>query len=55
MADDRLTAALREFRILALSGGGYLGLYSDASLAALEGQVGEPIGRRFNRRGRPGD
>jgi patatin-like phospholipase/acyl hydrolase len=38
----------REFRILALSGGGYLGLYTAAVLAALEEQVGEPIGRRFD-------
>lgn len=38
----------REFRILALSGGGYLGLYSAAVLAALEEQIGEPIGRRFD-------
>jgi uncharacterized protein len=38
----------REFRILALSGGGYLGLYSASVLAALEEQVGEPIGRRFD-------
>jgi uncharacterized protein len=37
-----------EFRILALSGGGYLGLYSAAVLAAIEAQVGEPIGRRFD-------
>lgn len=37
-----------EFRILALSGGGYLGLYSAAVLAGLEEQVGEPIGRRFD-------
>jgi uncharacterized protein len=37
-----------EFRILALSGGGYLGLYSAALLAALEEQAGEPIGRRFD-------
>jgi uncharacterized protein len=35
-------------RILALSGGGYLGLYSAAVLAALEEHVGEPIGRRFD-------
>ncbi len=48
MADDRSTTAPREFRILALSGGGYLGLYSAALLAALEEQVGEPIGRRFD-------
>jgi uncharacterized protein len=38
----------REFRILALSGGGYLGLYSAALLAAIEDHVGEPIGRHFD-------
>lgn len=42
MSDDK------EFRILALSGGGYLGLYSAALLAALEQEIGEPIGRRFD-------
>jgi patatin-like phospholipase/acyl hydrolase len=31
-----------------LSGGGYLGLYSAAVLAALEQHIGEPIGRRFD-------
>jgi patatin-like phospholipase/acyl hydrolase len=41
-------ASERELRILALSGGGYLGLYSAAVLAALEEQIGEPIGRRFD-------
>jgi uncharacterized protein len=38
----------RDFRILALSGGGFLGLYAAAVLAALEEQAGEPIGRRFD-------
>lgn len=38
----------KEFRILALSGGGYLGLYTAAVLATLEEQIGEPIGRRFD-------
>jgi uncharacterized protein len=37
-----------EYRVLALSGGGYLGLYSAAVLAALEEIAGEPIGRRFD-------
>jgi uncharacterized protein len=37
-----------EFRILALSGGGFLGLYSASVLAAIEAHVGEPIGRRFD-------
>lgn len=38
----------REFRILSLSGGGFLGLYSASVLAAIEAHVGEPIGRRFD-------
>lgn len=37
-----------EFRILALSGGGYLGLYTAVVLAELEKQLGEPLGRRFD-------
>jgi patatin-like phospholipase/acyl hydrolase len=37
-----------EFRILALSGGGYLGLYTAVVLAQLEQQFGEPLGRRFD-------
>ena len=38
----------KEFRILALSGGGYLGVYTAALLADLEDRVGEPLGRRFD-------
>ena len=37
-----------EFRILSLSGGGYLGLYTAVVLADLEQRVGEPLGRRFD-------
>jgi uncharacterized protein len=37
-----------EFRILSLSGGGYLGLYTAVVLAALEQRIGEPLGRRFD-------
>jgi len=37
-----------EFRVLSLSGGGYLGLYTAVVLADLEAQVGEPLGRRFD-------
>lgn len=37
-----------EFRILALSGGGFLGLYAAAVLAGLEERAGEPLGRRFD-------
>lgn len=35
-------------RVLALSGGGFLGLYTASVLAALEGEIGEPLGRRFD-------
>lgn len=38
----------RDFRILSLSGGGYLGLYTAVVLAELEQRLGEPIGRRFD-------
>lgn len=36
------------FNILSLSGGGFLGLYSIAVLAALEKEAGGPIARRFD-------
>lgn len=35
-------------RILALSGGGFLGLYTAALLQGLEERAGEPLGRRFD-------
>jgi len=35
-------------RVLALSGGGFLGLYTAVLLARLEERVGEPLGRRFD-------
>lgn len=37
-----------EFRVLALSGGGYLGVYTATLLAELEARVGEPLGRHFD-------
>lgn len=37
-----------EFRILSLSGGGYLGLYTAVVLAELERRLGEPLGRRYD-------
>lgn len=40
--------ASAEFRILSLSGGGYLGLYTAVVLAELERRAGEPLGRRFD-------
>jgi patatin-like phospholipase/acyl hydrolase len=42
------TTKTPEFRILSLSGGGYLGLYTAVVLAELEKQLGEPLGRRFD-------
>lgn len=42
------TSKHTEFRILALSGGGYLGLYTAVVLAQLEQKLGEPLGRRFD-------
>lgn len=38
----------RPVRVLALSGGGFLGLYSALVLEGLETRVGEPLGRRFD-------
>ena len=38
----------QDFRILAVSGGGFLGLYAAAVLARLEAQAGEPLARRFD-------
>jgi len=37
-----------DFRILAVSGGGFLGLYAAGVLAQLEAQAGEPLARRFD-------
>jgi predicted acylesterase/phospholipase RssA len=45
---DTAAATENEYRILTLSGGGYLGVYTATLLAALEESVGEPLGRRFD-------
>jgi predicted acylesterase/phospholipase RssA len=37
-----------EFRVLAVSGGGFLGLYAASVLARLEAQAGEPLARHFD-------
>jgi predicted acylesterase/phospholipase RssA len=39
---------IRPVRVLSLSGGGYLGLFTAVVLAGLEERVGEPLGRRFD-------
>lgn len=36
------------FQVLALSGGGFRGLYTAQILARIESDIGEPIGRRFD-------
>lgn len=41
-------AQARNFRILSLAGGGYLGLYTAFVLAGLEARAGEPLARRFD-------
>jgi patatin-like phospholipase/acyl hydrolase len=38
----------RPLRVLALAGGGFLGLYTAVVLEALETRVGEPLARRFD-------
>lgn len=42
------TTRSKPFRVLSLSGGGYLGLYSACLLEQLEVRAGEPLGRRFD-------
>lgn len=41
-------AVSKEFRVLALAGGGYLGLYTAGVLAGIEARIGMPIARRFD-------
>ncbi|MGM9488281.1 CBASS cGAMP-activated phospholipase [Ideonella sp. YS5] len=43
-----MSAEPRPFRILSLSGGGFLGLYSAIVLQGLERRAGVPLGRRFD-------
>ena len=38
----------RPFQALALTGGGYRGLFTARALQEMEDHVGEPIGRRFD-------
>jgi patatin-like phospholipase/acyl hydrolase len=48
MANLRASSGGESMRILALAGGGYLGLYTATVLAELEKRAGEPLGRRFD-------
>lgn len=53
MAGDNANEAAQgrtqdEVRVLALSGGGFLGLFTGVVLDQLEKRVGEPLGRRFD-------
>lgn len=45
---DSYATGETEFRILSLSGGGYLGVYTAALLVEFERRVGEPLGRHFD-------
>jgi patatin-like phospholipase/acyl hydrolase len=42
------SAETQPLRVLSLSGGGFLGLYTAAVLAQLEAWAGEPLGRRYD-------
>lgn len=42
------TPRARPFRILSVSGGGFLGVFAAGVLARLEARCGEPLGRRFD-------
>jgi predicted acylesterase/phospholipase RssA len=46
--DRQAQPATQGLRVLALSGGGFLGLYTATVLAALEAEAGEPLARRFD-------
>lgn len=48
MSQEAVPNDRRPFHILALSGGGFRGLYTATVLEALEQQLGEPIARRFD-------
>jgi patatin-like phospholipase/acyl hydrolase len=43
-----MSTAHPPLRVLSLSGGGYLGLYTAAVLAGLEARAAEPLARRFD-------
>ncbi|MDE2627936.1 MAG: patatin-like phospholipase family protein, partial [Burkholderiales bacterium] len=42
------TAVSKPFQILALSGGGFRGLYTAKVIADVESDIGAPIGSRFD-------
>lgn len=45
---QRMDSKQARFQVLALSGGGYRGLYTAKILADLEEDIGGPIARRFD-------
>jgi uncharacterized protein len=47
-ASESTNQAEKDFRILALSGGGFLGVYTAAVLAGIEERYGAPLGRAFD-------
>lgn len=48
ITDQQIRPAARRFQMLALSGGGYRGLYTARVIADLEREFGAPIARRFD-------
>lgn len=43
-----MTTSGKRFQVLALSGGGYRGLYTAKILADIESELGGPVGRHFD-------
>ena len=48
MSTPSQASSRAEFRILALAGGGFLGLYTATVLQGLEARIGRPLGRSFD-------
>ena len=48
LVTNATSPSTQPFRILSLSGGGFLGYYTALVLEGLEGELGEPLARRFD-------